>query len=302
MRAIIITKPTNLEQHGEVVRSQIKRGYLEASHLDELESAHHEHYASLKLVEESLINSKIDFLKISRGERWVEGEKFNFVISVGGDGTLLSASHRIVDEVPVIGIRSSTASVGYLCAGGFNEIPDLIERFSDRDLKFAKCARLKASIFYADENQERQTVPVLNDFLFANHNPSATTRYHISASDRTETHKSSGVWISTATGSSAGIMAAGGQLMERTDRRFQYKVRELYRGIEGDFSLTSGLFDPDQETFRIDNRSEASVLALDGQRGVIPIKFGDRITFKRAPYINIATPLEGFMPTIAQHN
>ena len=290
MHVLVITKPTNFEQHGEVVRSQIERGYLPESQLRELEEAHREHYESLSCVESCLKESGVLYDKISRGEKWQRGACYDFVVSVGGDGTLLSASHRILDETPVIGVRSSQSSVGYLCAGGHDEIEGLIGAQLEKKLLFAECARLSASIFYAEENQERQTVPVLNDFLFANHNPSATTRYHIVVGDDFEVHKSSGVWVSTATGSSAGILAAGGSRMARLEKSFQYKVRELYKGVKEEFFLTGGIFDPDKEVFRLENRNESAVLALDGQRGVIPLKFGDHITFKRAPAIQIALP------------
>ena len=77
-------------------------------------------------------------------------------------------------------------------------------------------------------------------------------------------------------------------MMKRLDRRFQYKVRELYQASQDTFHLTGGCFDPDQESLLLESRNEAAVLALDGQRGVIPLKFGDRISFKRAPDLKIA--------------
>ena len=107
MRALVVTKPTNLEQHGEVVRSQIKRGYLNESHILDLEQAHREHYESLALVEKTFEDQGISYKKISRGEKWDQTDNFDFVTSVGGDGTLLSASHRIVSSIPVIFCKNS---------------------------------------------------------------------------------------------------------------------------------------------------------------------------------------------------
>lgn len=289
MKALIITKPTNLEQHGEVVRAQISRNLIEPHHLEELEEAHNEHYSCLETIRATLSARGIPAKEISRGNRQVNGQEFEFIISVGGDGTLLSASHRILDDTPVIGIRSSRSSVGYLCAGNASQFAEILDRHLANKLSFAQCARIKASIYYAEEDQHRQTVPILNDFLFANHNPSATTRYRIILGDLKEAHKSSGVWIATATGSTAGIKAAGGEVMPREESRFQYQVRELYRTDSESFTLTHGFFDPDIQNFCLENLNEAAVLALDGQRGVIPLKFGDRVSFVRAPSIRIAT-------------
>lgn len=293
MTALIVTKPTNLEQHGDVIRSQIRRGYLTEDNITELEVAHAEHYRSLEKVRALLAEKKVPFDEVGRGDDWSDSGQYKVVYTVGGDGTLLSASHSVDGKTPVIGIRSSKSSVGYLCAGGEEEIGDLVDAFLSDSLGWASCARLKASIFYAEEDEERTTIPILNDFLFANHNPSATTRYIITHGDASENHKSSGIWISTATGSTAGICAAGGRPMHRTDDRFQYQVRELYRGVVGSFRLTGGFFDPDELPFTIENRNGAAVLALDGQRGVIPLKFGDRINFQRALPIRIALPLPG---------
>lgn len=287
MNALIVTKPTNLEQHGQVVRAQIKRGKLTQASLEELETAHEEHYQSLARVREVLEAKQINFEEISRGDRWPSKNDLDMVVSVGGDGTLLSASHRILTEVPVIGVRSSNSSIGYLCACGYDGIEETIQKYLDGTIKLASCSRLRAIISYAEEGRERQTVPVLNDFLFANHNPSATTRYNIKLGTVTEAHKSSGVWVSTATGSTAGILAAGGQKMDREDQKFQYRVRELYAAQETLYKLTSGFFDP-EDNLILENRNEAAVLALDGQRGVIPLKFGDTITFERAAPIKIA--------------
>ncbi len=288
MSCLIVTKPTNLEQHGNVVRTQIERGQLQPKNLIELQKAHDEHYHTLELVRESLSSHKIDFQEISRGDLWPTLDGVEFIMSVGGDGTLLSTSHHILDNTPVIGIRSSEASVGYLCSGGTQDIKEIVNSYINGELATIACARLLASIYYGNEDKERPTVPVLNDFLFANHNPSATTRYIIRSGDQEEEHKSSGVWISTATGSTAGIKAAGGSTMERGEKQFQYRVRELYRGPSYAEKLTHGFFNPSEQRFIIENRNEAAVLALDGQRGAIPLRFGDRITFKRAPNLELA--------------
>ena len=292
MSCLIVTKPTNLEQHGEVVKTQIERGQLTAQSLSDLQIAHDEHYDALGLVRSNLNKRKIKFAEISRGDRWPDLQNVQFIVSVGGDGTLLSTSHHITDNTPLIGVRSSHSSVGYLCAGGADKFDAIMTKYTSGELETIQCARLMASIYYAEEDQERSTVPVLNDFLFANHNPSATTRYVIGWGEMQEEHKSSGVWISTATGSTAGIRAAGGIVMDREDKQFQYRVRELYRGGGNIEKLTSGFFDPDKYQFILENRNEAAVLALDGQRGVIPLRFGDKVTFKRASGLQVAKPIE----------
>jgi len=54
---------------------------------------------------------------------------------------------------------------------------------------------------------------VLNDCLFSNECPASTTRYVLRRGTRQEEHYSSGVWISTAAGSTAATQAAGGRIL-----------------------------------------------------------------------------------------
>jgi len=51
---------------------------------------------------------------------------------------------------------------------------------------------------------------VLNDALFCHRSPAATTRYIISHEGREEHHKSSGVWVGPAAGSTAAVPARRG--------------------------------------------------------------------------------------------
>ena len=291
MRAVIITKPTNLEQHGAAVRAQVSRAQLSENYLNRLQTAHDEHYQCLETTRKALEKHGIDYEEVTRGELWSDLSLVDMVISVGGDGTLLAASHRILTPTPVIGIRSSASSVGYLCAGGADEIDTILKEFKDGSLLIGSCARLKASIYYAEENQHRQTVPVLNDFLFTNSNPSATSRYALTWNDIREVHKSSGIWIATATGSTAAIRAAGGTIMDRLDPRSQFKVRELYQVEGSEKHILEGIFDPEICPITIENQCDSALLALDGQRGVISLKFGDRVSFQKGPNIQIALPL-----------
>lgn len=292
MKVIVVTKPTNYEMHGETLKAQTRRGHIPEQDLDSLREAHDEHHRSADLLRQTLKNYGISYLEIFRESRWPDVNSSDVIFTIGGDGTVLSASHHCFEgRAKVIGIRSSRASVGYLCAGGEVHIPALVEGWMNNSLDFISCERVYAEVLHVESNRERRSIPVLNDFLFAHANPAATTRYQITVGGTTETHKSSGIWIATATGSTAAIGAAGGKPMERTDRRFQYLVRELYKTPQDQFKLECGNFDPDNEPLIVENRTDKSILALDGQRDVITLGFGDRVTFMRANPIMVAAPI-----------
>ena len=266
----------------------MQRGRSQSDLLTELELAHTEHYACLDLLRGELERAGIRYEEVSRSNLPPSGRAYDGIFTVGGDGTLLSASRLVTDRSPLIGIRSSSSSVGFLCAASAPAVPRLVTMFKERRLVYQETARLMATIEYAADHLRMHTVPVLNDFLFANANPAATTRYRIELGDSHEVQKSSGVWLSTSVGSTAAILAAGGQEMAASDKRFQFVVRELYKGEGIPFRLVIGLFDPDHVRFAIENRSEYAMLALDGQRETIALKYGDLVTFLRAPSILIA--------------
>lgn len=289
MRVVLVTKPTHLEQHGDAIRAQVEQGNVNLDNLNAIKIAHDEHYRSLDRMRVALAREKVSFVELDRNLSWLEEGRFDAVVTVGGDGTLLSASHRILDAtVPLIGIRSSEASVGYLCAGGEEDIDDIVRAFVRNKLRYSERARLCAEVFYARQNKKKNSVPVLNDFLFTNSNPCATTRYTLMVGDCQESQKSSGIWISTATGSTAGIAAAGGKQQSPEETRGQYYVRELYPFTTKSCQLRHDFFDPEKTVFHVENHTDSAVLALDGQREVIPLYFGDSFTVKRAKSLRLA--------------
>lgn len=285
-RALIIRKPTNLEQH-QLLQAQSLVVATDPAYLQLATLAHDEHYACLARLKQSLLHHNIEVLEASRGQGWPKGD-FDVVIALGGDGTLITASYGLKKDTPLIGIRSSSASVGFLCAGDQDNVDDVIERYMDDRLLYVERQRLCAKIFRAAGQQENIQTPTLNDFLFAAASPAATTRYRIGFQDRVESHRSSGIWIATATGSTAAIGAAGGVPMDAGDQHLQFLVRELYHRKEEGLTITHGFADPLVDDFWIENHCPAAILALDGEKQVIKIHFGDVIRFTHAERVRVA--------------
>jgi NAD+ kinase len=155
-------------------------------------------------------------------------------------------------------------------------------------LHYVERQRLSAQIARAAGSLESIQTPALNDFLFAAASPAATTRYRVGFQGRIESHRSSGIWIATATGSTAAISAAGGVPMDASDQHLQFLVRELYHRKEEGLVITHGFADPTQDDFWIENHCPAAILALDGEKQVIKINFGDVIRFTHAPRVRVA--------------
>lgn len=285
-RALLIRKPTNLEQHQQLQAQNLVVA-TDPHYLRMATRAHEEHYACLERLKANLKKHKIEIKETSRGDDWPKGD-FDLVLALGGDGTLITASYGIRGSTPLIGVRSSSASVGYLCAGDYDNVEEVIDRFSSGTLVYIERQRLSAQIFRADGHKEKIETLALNDFLFAAASPAATSRYRIGFQDRVESHRSSGIWIATATGSTAAIGAAGGVAMDASDQHLQFLVRELYHRKEEGLVITHGFADPGQDVFWIENHCPAAILALDGEKQVIPINFGDVIRFTHAETVRVA--------------
>lgn len=287
MKVLVVKKNTNLEWYGVVIKEQVGRGNLPQSDLDRLTKSHEEHYQTLALLREAMAQYKITAIEVSREDPWPTEKGFAAVFTVGGDGTLLAASRNIVDQTPMIGIKSSATSVGYLCAAEQRSIPSFVKACAEGTLQPRTVARACGEVKFVRDNRTVVTVPVLNDMLFCNTNPAATTRYRIHYGSASERQRSSGVWISTATGSTAAIYAAGGQVLNPEAKNFQYFVREIIRGENTPYQFTGGVFDPDQIHFEIENRNDIGLLALDGQHGQIVLSLGDRVRILRGPELRL---------------
>jgi len=289
-QVIVAVKTSAWDRHGPWYEEQHRHGSLSDAEHQRIKQAHTDHCEAVALVKDRFDQDDIDYRLVNiDDDSWNVDQDTKVVVTLGGDGTLLSASHRIGSQsITMFGVRSSGTSVGYLCAGGTERLKDLISSIKTGQFKVLHAARFHAEVHSTKSSSPCITPPALNDFLYSATNPAAMTRYRISLGERQEDHKSSGMWLSTALGSTAGILAAGGVMQPRPDRNFQFVVRELYRQPGRNFYLVNGFFDPDKKTFVIENRCESAILAADGNHSVTNISWGDRIIFKRSVPLKIA--------------
>ena len=293
MRVLIVTKVTNYDLHGENTEAKVARGLVSKDALERLKVAHHEHHQTLSQLRSTLDRYKIAYDEVSRERQTQPLAPDAVVITVGGDGTLLAASHQMPEGGVLVGIRSSNSSVGYLCCAGPAHLEKVVQALDKGSLGVEHIPRLKAQIYRAETGDSVMTLPVLNDFLYANTHPAATTRYRLTLGDRSELHRSSGIWVATGIGSTAAIFAALGEKRPVHDPLVQFRVRELYRLSNPPPQLDGGLFDPALVEFEIENRCQAALLALDGQYGVENLQYGDRMRFLPATSLRLARSFEG---------
>jgi NAD+ kinase len=207
-----------------------------------------------------------------------------FVITVGGDGTLLAASHWVTGAM-MLGVNSAPhSSVGYLTFARRATLPRILKRIASGTLQPHPVVRLGVDL------EGKILPPALNDVLIAHEQPAATSRYRLRLGRRAEEHRSSGLWVSTPVGSTAGIRSAGGQAMPLDARRLQFRARELYRA-RGDASLEAGFVEPNQK-LAVESAMAAGWLYIDGARMAVRFPFGAQASFRVAekPLLLFADP------------
>ncbi|KAG0613104.1 hypothetical protein M758_6G077300 [Ceratodon purpureus] len=138
--------------------------------------------------------------------------------------------------------------------------------------------------------------PALNDVLIAHPNPAAISRcsFSIRREDVEESctpiihSRSSGLRISTATGSTAAMKSAGGTVMPVLSTNLQYMVREPNSPHPNYTRFMQGFLES-KRILKIDWRSMKGVVYVDGSHLCYPIDFGCKIDVS-----NDAPPLRIF--------
>jgi NAD+ kinase len=185
---------------------------------------------------------------------------FDLVVTAGGDGTVLYASHH-VDATPMLGVRSSRHSAGYLTGATRSDVARKLEAFARGRLEPTTLHRM--SVYVGGRLRHDK---VLNEALFSHPNPAVTTRYVLEAGGRCEEQMSSGIWVGPAAGSTAAMRSAGGRVLAPSSRNLQFIVREPIKR----FALARGLIAPGRD-LRILNRREPARLYLDGPHLVVRV-------------------------------
>ena len=238
--------------------------------------AHEEHLESVQAVRSALARLGLHARFIAPTACTSDDD---LVVVVGGDGTVLHVSH-LVGDAPVLAFNSAPhASCGFLTVATC----DLAEAYisaalSDR-LPATFLQRMKVEV-----DGRTATDRVLNDCLFSNACPASTTRYALRRGSVAEEHFSSGVWISTAAGSTAATHAAGGRILPLGSHRLQFVVREPYElgPRRAHYRLVKG-FVRRGEALVITNAWQPAVVYVDGPHVSIPVAPAAAVRFSTSP-------------------
>ncbi len=197
---------------------------------------------------------------------------WDMIVTLGGDGTLLWASHLAGPKTPMLAINSAPdTSVGYFCAGDGGNVDEVLAKALSGELRASKLARMRV-----DVGDRLISTRVLNDALYCHESPAATSRYILEHGGDGERQMSSGVWAGPAAGSTAAIRSAGGKVLPIGSQKIQFVVREPYRGVDNKYRLVKGIVSPGEQ-LTITSRMTKGRLFLDGTQKVHVVGIGDRV-------------------------
>lgn len=251
-------------------------GLLNSEEIKRFRLTHDNHFWSLSYVETMLKNRKLKFTKACRGSS-LDYNRYDLVITVGGDGTFLEAARHIKKGV-VWGVNSDPSwSVGRFCSGNPDNFEILLNKILAGKAAVKKIDRL--SLSFSDGTR---SMNVLNDILICHHNPGAMSRYYLTVGKVREEQRSSGVWIATAAGSSGGLHSAGGRVLPQENKEFQYRPRELYRAKNTRYQLKGGVLKPAQK-ITLTSLMREGVVFVDGSHVCLPFSFGARVFVTHSP-------------------
>ena len=277
---VVVIKQTALAQGGRAAQFA-RRGDATAQRLLQADAAHQ---SAVKTVLAELKKRRITPTTLTltglKAQEKRQIARADLTITIGGDGTALGTSHYVTAGA-LLGVNSAPGdSVGHFCSVHQGNFAERFDALRAGEWQPVALTRLAVTL---DEKPLPELA--LNDVLIAHDCPAATTRYLIRLGEHEEEHRSSGLWVSTAAGSTAGIRSAGGSKMPLRSERLQYRVRELYREIHGgqqrSYQLVHGMVEKDA-AFVIASKMPEGWLYIDGARTAYNFPFGARATLRAA--------------------
>ncbi len=195
---------------------------------------------------------------------------YGLIISVGGDGTLLRASHFIDDEI-ILGVNSDIKkSEGILCYASRHDLKGKIDKILDN--KFSVKNLTRANVFFVNT---KKSYTGLNEIYVGSLKSYHIARYVLNYSGIEEEQKSSGIIISTGTGSTAWYGSTRKERFNLEDKELRFVVREPYFGRLSKFRIIDGKIGENKK-IHIKSKMTGGIVAVDSMTE-IPFNYGEEI-------------------------
>ncbi len=274
-RVLVVVKFTPYEAYTQL---KLQGKAPKALRWERLKERHANHQACVEQVVSVAKREADSVTVVSRDalSRHHVDDDVDLLISVGGDGTVLSSAHFVdsqSSEDPrgpvVLGVNSDPTraherlgacsrtsderrSLGALCFASARNLEDVVPRAIRGELDAAIQKRHRLAVTIRGSLSETRMPPALNDILVAHPSPAAVSRFrldrlrndgdHLPSPDDPDEFSfnvwSSGLWVSTPTGATGVMASAGGDMgVDVNSRDLQYLVREHLVGENDDVAF-----------------------------------------------------------------
>lgn len=267
-RIVIVTRRTPLEllleRHGTLEQA---RFYVESrgGSLDWQRALHDRLQHGLELVQQAL---PADQRRVRVDRSGLDRFLFapdDVVVIVGQDGLVPNAAKYLTGQL-TIGVNPDPEHYeGVLCCHRPDQLPHLLGWLETRDPAY----RIEPRTMAVAMREDGQQLLALND-IFIGHRSHQSARYRLQAGQRGERQSSSGVIVSTGTGSTGWARSIATQrhikhpLPQPSERRLVWFVREPWPSVATGAKLTFADLDESRDLRLYSEMGEGGVVFADG--------------------------------------
>ncbi len=265
MKVLVCSKKSLYEVYKNNIKSK--------RYLKKIIESNNEHIKTQEYIFATLKKLHIPYTSIYRDDltSLKNPNNYDLTISCGGDGTLLHVQ-KFMTKGKIFSVNSDRKnSVGYFAIANRFNFERQFQKYLDNKLQEVTLTRLMLKI-----NNTYYTKHIFNDVLFSNETVSLSSRYEIHVRGKNEMQKSSGIWISTAAGSSGALRSAGGKSLALASPNFQFLVREPDYVFH--YTLLNKILKPN-ESLVLYSRMTSGICYIDGTADSVRFDLGDRLTF-----------------------
>lgn len=208
-------------------------------------------------------------------------EKFDCIIALGGDGTILKVSRDLRDlNIPIVGVNLGT--LGFLTEIEPDQIYPVIDRLLTDDYEMEERMNVCGTVFKEGSRKALHEDVALNDIVVSRAGFSRVIGLKVYVNGRVmDIYEADGVIVSTPTGSTGYNLSAGGPIVSpKTDLMIVTPISP--------HSLTSKsivLSSEDEIVIEVlkmrKAQKEEAIISFDGQPGT-QLSTGDRIVIRKA--------------------
>ena len=200
----------------------------------------------------------------------------DLIVTLGGDGTLLRASHFAAElAIPILGVN--LGKLGFLCDIGPEHAMEEIPSYLDGACQVEERLMLQAS--HLRRGRVISSTHALNDAVVGHAFISSIIRVNACIDgNRLTTFAADGVIVATPSGSTAYSFAAGGPIMHPADRQLLLTPISPHKPRFGSFVA------PANAVITLEMESNAAaVLSVDGE-AEMPLEDGDVVEVRESIY------------------